>query len=91
MAKKDPILDTIEKKVKEDSMETWQWVQRLEDLLKICAFKDLLKETMTSIAWHCTTKGPNLHVAQAHLERSPTTLHVIIFKVDHLVKQLRGV
>jgi hypothetical protein len=91
MARKDPILDTIEKKVKEDSMETWQWVQRLEDLLKICALKDLLKEAMTSITWHCTTKGPNLHVAQAHLERSPTTLHVIIFKVDHLVKQLRGV
>jgi hypothetical protein len=25
MAKWDPILDTIEKRVKEDSMETWLW------------------------------------------------------------------
>jgi hypothetical protein len=35
---------------------------------KLCT-KDLLKEAMTSIGWRCVTKGPNLHVAQAHFKR----------------------
>jgi hypothetical protein len=26
MARKDPIPNTIEKKIKEDTRETWQWV-----------------------------------------------------------------
>ncbi len=30
----------------EDSMGTWQWAQRLGDLLESYALKDLLKETM---------------------------------------------
>lgn len=40
---------------------------------KLC-IQGLIEEVMTSISWHCTTRGPNLHVVQAHLERSPTTL-----------------
>jgi hypothetical protein len=48
--KKDPIPNNIEKWVKEDSMEPWQWVQRLKDLLEYCALKDVLKEVMTLIA-----------------------------------------
>ncbi len=70
-------------------METQQWAQRLEDLSKSYAFKDVLKEAMTLITWHCTTKGPNLHVAQAHLRKSPTTLGTTIFRANHLVRQLR--
>jgi hypothetical protein len=64
-------------------------VQKLEDLLKSCAFKDLLKEAMTSIGWHCTTWGPNLHVVQAHLERSSTTLRVVILRIIHMVRQFQ--
>jgi hypothetical protein len=63
MAKRDLIPNIIEKRVKEDSMETQQWVQRPKDLLESYALKDKLKETMTLITWHCTTKGPNMHVA----------------------------
>jgi len=63
MAKRDPIPDIIEKKVKEDSMETQQWAQKPEDLLESYALKDILKEAMTLITWHYTTKGPNMHVA----------------------------
>jgi len=80
MAKRDLISSTIEKRVKEDFMETRLWAQRLEDLLESCVIKDIIKETMTSISWCCTTKGPNLHVAKAHLERTPTTLWATIFK-----------
>jgi hypothetical protein len=43
-----PILDTIKKRVKEDSMETRLWAQRLGYLLKNCVFKGLLKEVMMS-------------------------------------------
>jgi len=74
MARKDLILDTIEKRVKEDSMEAWLWAQKLEDLLESYAVKDVVKEIMTSISCCCTTKGSNLHVAKAHLGRTPTTL-----------------
>jgi hypothetical protein len=49
MARRDPILNTIEKIMKEDSMGTWQWAQRLGDLLESYALKDLLKETMMLI------------------------------------------
>jgi hypothetical protein len=42
MARKDPILDTIEKRVKEDSMEARLWAQKLEDLLESCAIKDIV-------------------------------------------------
>jgi len=56
MARKDPILDTIEKRVKKDSMEARLWAGRLEDLLESYAIKDIVKEAMTSINWHCTTK-----------------------------------
>jgi nicotinamide mononucleotide adenylyltransferase len=49
MARRDPILDMVEKRVKEDSMETRLWAQRLEDLPKSCAVKDMVKEVMTSI------------------------------------------
>jgi len=80
MARKDPILDNFFKRVKEDSMETQQGVQRLEDLLENYALKDVLKEAMTLITLHCTTKGPNLDVAQAHIGRSPTTLRTTIFR-----------
>jgi hypothetical protein len=80
MARKDPILYTIFKKVKEDSMETQQGVQMLENLLENYALKDVLKEAMTLITLHCTTKGPNLHVAQAHIEKNPTTLRTTIFR-----------
>ncbi len=44
MARRDPILDMVEKRVKEDSMETWLWAQRLEDLLESCAVKDMVKK-----------------------------------------------
>jgi hypothetical protein len=47
MAKKDPIPNTILKEVKEDSMETQQWEQRLENASESYAFKDVLKEAMT--------------------------------------------
>jgi hypothetical protein len=90
MSKRYLILDTIEKRVKEDSMEARLWAQRLEDLLGSCEVKDIIKEAMTSISWHCTTKGLNLHVATAHLRRTPMTLWATIFRIDHLVKQLRG-
>jgi hypothetical protein len=50
MANMDPILDTVEKKVKENSMEAWVWAQRLKDLLESCAIKDVVKEVMTSIS-----------------------------------------
>jgi hypothetical protein len=88
MARRDLILDTIENKVKEDSMEARLWAQRLEDLLESCVIKDIIKETITSISWHCISKGPNLHVAKAHLGRISMTLRDVIFKVDHLVRQL---
>jgi hypothetical protein len=42
MARKDPILDTIEKRVKEDSMEARLWAQRLEDLLESFVVKDIV-------------------------------------------------
>jgi hypothetical protein len=84
MAKRDLIVNIIEKKVKEDSMEA----KRLEDLLERCVVKDVVKEAMTSISWHCTTKMLNLHVAKAHLERTPIALRVVILKTNHLVKQL---
>jgi hypothetical protein len=64
------------------------WAQRLEDLLENCLVKDVVKEAMTSISWRCTTKKPNLHVAKAHLGRTPIALRVVIFKANHLVKQL---
>jgi uncharacterized protein (DUF2132 family) len=85
MARKDPILDTVEKRVKEDPMEA----QRLEDLLESYVVKDVVKETMTSISWRCTTKRPNLHVVKTHLGKTPMALQVAIFRVDHLVKYLR--
>ncbi len=88
MARRDLIMNTIEKKVKEDSMEAQMWAQRLEDLLENCLVKDVVKEAMTSISWRCTTKKPNLHVAKAHLGRTPIALRVVIFKANHLVKQL---
>jgi hypothetical protein len=56
VARRDPILHTIEKRVKEDSMEAWLWAQRLEDLLESRVVKDIVKEAMTSISWHYTTK-----------------------------------
>ncbi len=74
MAKSDPILGMVEKRVKEDSMEARLWAQRLEDLLESYVVKDVLKEAMTSISWRCSIKGPNLHVAKAHMGRTPTTL-----------------
>jgi hypothetical protein len=83
---KGPYTNTIEKRVKEDSMEAWLWAQRLEDLLESCAVKDVVQEVMTPISWHCTTKGPNLHVAKAHFERTPTTLQATFFRTNHLVK-----
>ncbi len=89
MARRDLISDTIEKRVKEDSMETWLWAQRLKDLLKSCVIKDIIKEAMTSISWCYTTKGPNLHVAKVHLGRILTALQAAIFKANHLVMQLR--
>jgi hypothetical protein len=49
MAKKDPIPNTNFKKVKEESMETQQWAQKLGNLSKSYAFKDVLKEAMTLI------------------------------------------
>jgi hypothetical protein len=55
MTKIDPILDTIKKRVKVDSMEA-----RLEDVLESCVVKDVVKETMKLISWCYTTKGPNL-------------------------------
>jgi hypothetical protein len=69
MARKDLVPYTIEKKVKEDSMEAQLWAHRLEDLLESCIVKDIIKEAMTLISWHCTTKRPNLHVAKVHLGR----------------------
>jgi hypothetical protein len=74
MARRDPILDMVEKRLKEDSMEAQMWVQRLEDILESYAVKDVVKEVMTLVSWHCTTEGPNLHVAKAHMGRTPTTL-----------------
>ncbi len=50
MARRDLIMNTIEKKVKEDSMEAQMWAQRLEDLLENCLVKDVVKEAMTSIS-----------------------------------------
>lgn len=44
MAKKDPIPNTIFKKVKENFMETQQWAQRLEDSSESYAFKDVLNK-----------------------------------------------
>jgi len=82
------ILDTIEKRVKEDSMEARLWAQRLEALLESYVVKDIIKETMTSIScWHCRTKGPNLHVAKAHLGRISMTLQDVISKANHLIRQ----
>ncbi len=89
MVRRDPILDTIEKRVKENPMEAQLWAQRLENLLESSTIKDVVKETMTSISWCCTTKGPNLHVAKAHLAKTPMALQVAIFRVDHLVRQFR--
>ncbi len=74
MARRDLILDTIEKKVKEDSMEAQLWAHRLEDLLESCAVKDIIKESMILISWRCRTKRPNLHVAKVHLGRTPIAL-----------------
>jgi hypothetical protein len=74
MARRDFIPNTIEKKVKEDSMEARMWGQRLEDLLESCVVEDVIKEAMTSISWCCTTKRPNLHVAKVHLGRTPIAL-----------------
>jgi len=59
----------------------------MEDLLESCVVKDVIKEAMTSISWHCTKKMPNLHVAKAHLERTLIALRVVILKTN-LVKQL---
>jgi hypothetical protein len=42
MARRDFIPNTIEKRVKEDSMEAWMWGQRLEDLLESCVVKDVI-------------------------------------------------
>jgi hypothetical protein len=64
------------------------WAQRLEDLLESYVIRDVVKETMTTISWHCTTKRPNFHVAKANIGRTPITLRVVIFKANHLVKQL---
>jgi hypothetical protein len=88
MAKNNPISGMVEKKVKEDSMEARLWAQRLEDLLESYVVKDVVKEAMASISWRCSTKGPNLHVAKAHMGRTPMTLQAAIFRVNHLVRQL---
>jgi hypothetical protein len=86
MAKRDPILNTIEKRVKDDSMETRLWAQRFGDLFESCAFKGVLKETMMSISWCCRTKGPNLHVIQAHLKRGLKHYEILFFYAIHLVR-----
>ncbi len=66
-------------------MEARLWAQSLEDLLESCVVKDVVKEAMTSISWHCTTKGPNMHVAKVHIGRIPTALQATIFRIDHQV------
>ncbi len=43
MARRDPIPNIIEKRVKENSMEAWLWAQRLEDLLESYVVKDVIK------------------------------------------------
>jgi hypothetical protein len=43
MAKSNPILGMVEKKVKEDSMEACLWAQRLEDLLESYVVEDVVK------------------------------------------------
>jgi hypothetical protein len=58
----------------------------LEDLLESCVVKDVVKEAMISVRWHCAIEGPNLHVAKAHMGRIPTTLQVAIKKINHLIK-----
>jgi hypothetical protein len=73
-ARRDFISYIIKKRVKEDFMEAQLWAHRLEDLLESCVVKDVVKETMTSISWSYTTKGPNLHVAKMHFGKTPTTL-----------------
>jgi hypothetical protein len=50
MARRNLISDTIEKKVKEDSMDAQLWAHRLEDLLESYAVNDIIKETMTLIS-----------------------------------------
>jgi len=82
MAKSDAILNTVEKKVKEDSTEAHLWAQRLESYV----VNDVVKEAMTSISWCCSIKGPNLHVAKAHMGKTPTTLQATTFRVNHLVR-----
>jgi hypothetical protein len=72
MARRDPIPNTIEKRVKENSMEARLWTQRLEDLLESYAVKDVIKEAMTLIIWCCITKGPTLHVVKAHFGKTPS-------------------
>jgi hypothetical protein len=86
MARRDPISNTVERRVKEDSMEARLWAQRLEDLLESCIVKDVVKEAMTSVSWRCTTEGPNLHVAKTHMGRTPTALRAAIFRTNHLIK-----
>jgi hypothetical protein len=86
MVRRDPISNTVEKRVKKDSMEAWLWAHKLEDLLESCTVKDVVKEAMTSVSWRCTIEGPNLHVAKAHMGRTPTTLRAAIFRTNPLIK-----
>jgi hypothetical protein len=52
-------------------------------------FKGLLYEAMNVIGWCYATKGPNLHVVQAHLGKNPMVLHVVIFRANRVIKQLQ--
>lgn len=76
----------IKNRVQGNIIETQYGTKMLQDLQDGCVLKGLLHETMNSMAWHHIMKVPNLHMAQAHIDNNPMSLHAIIFKATHLVK-----
>jgi hypothetical protein len=69
--RRGPIPNTIEKRVKEESMETQLWAHRLEDLLDSCVIKDVVKEAMASINWCCATKKAKFACGQSTFRKDP--------------------